>query len=77
VPHAKGLIAEPLPGWLRELGQRIQNELQLWVDSVPNHVLVNEYRPGEGILVCFAALSVAEFCSRTKMGRYTDLASLS
>ncbi|KAI5804368.1 hypothetical protein EDC01DRAFT_416524 [Geopyxis carbonaria] len=46
------LSASTLPGWLAELVPRMQ-ALGIWTDAPhggPNHVLVNEYRPGEGIM---------------------------
>lgn len=49
VPHAKGLIGEPLPEWLVALGCKLQAEFDLW-GANPNHVLINEYLPGQGIM---------------------------
>ncbi|KAH0607105.1 uncharacterized protein H6S33_003093 [Morchella sextelata] len=47
------LLAEPLPSWLElPIIPRMQ-ELGIWDNSPhkqPNHVLVNEYKPGEGIM---------------------------
>ena len=66
VPHPKGMIAETLPPWLQViLCRRHSSHLisypQLYVDKVnsykvfgeniaANHVLLNEYQPGEGIM---------------------------
>ncbi|PNG99069.1 putative alpha-ketoglutarate-dependent dioxygenase ABH6, partial [Tetrabaena socialis] len=56
VVHAKGLIPAPLPSWLQPLLQRLAAEgggdgpSGLYGGLPPNHVLVNSYRPGEGIM---------------------------
>ncbi|XP_038079388.1 alpha-ketoglutarate-dependent dioxygenase alkB homolog 6-like [Patiria miniata] len=49
LPHPKGMIAEKLPKWLEVYSQKIA-ELRIFGDLVPNHVLVNEYQPGQGIM---------------------------
>lgn len=49
IPHPKGMIPEPLPSWLTDICKRVAS-LGLFGDKTPNHVLVNEYKPGEGIL---------------------------
>lgn len=49
IPHPKGMIAEEIPPWLQNYLNRIKN-LQLMNGKVPNHVLVNEYCPGQGIM---------------------------
>ncbi|GAD97775.1 conserved hypothetical protein [Paecilomyces variotii No. 5] len=48
------LLASPLPTWLTEpiITPRFE-ELGIFVDAphgAPNHVLINEYRPGQGIM---------------------------
>ncbi|CAG5054636.1 unnamed protein product [Parnassius apollo] len=49
IPHNKGMIAETIPHWLQNYLDRINN-LNLMGGNKPNHVLVNEYTPGQGIL---------------------------
>ncbi|EEC02011.1 calcium-dependent cysteine protease, putative [Ixodes scapularis] len=49
LPHPKGMLSEPLPPWLVEISSRVAS-LGVFGDKKPNHVLVNEYKPGEGIL---------------------------
>ena len=64
--HAKGLIPGPMPSWLRPLLERIRTDtapIGLYgfggsegsegkeTVAAPNHVLLNSYRPGEGIMV--------------------------
>ncbi|XP_034829479.1 alpha-ketoglutarate-dependent dioxygenase alkB homolog 6 [Maniola hyperantus] len=49
VPHNKGMIAEEIPQWLQKYLNSIHS-LNLMAGNKPNHVLVNEYLPGQGIL---------------------------
>ncbi|CAG4993321.1 unnamed protein product [Colias eurytheme] len=49
IPHNKGMIAETIPPWLDQYLERIHS-LNLMGGNKPNHVLVNEYTPGQGIL---------------------------
>ena len=53
VVHQKGLIPAPLPSWLQPLVGRLGALLgqELYGGGAPNHVLVNAYAPGEGIMV--------------------------
>lgn len=47
--HKKGLIPAPLPRWLQPLLDRLAG-LGLYGGRAANHVLVNSYQPGEGIM---------------------------
>ncbi|KAL5008232.1 hypothetical protein ScPMuIL_013813 [Solemya velum] len=49
LPHPKGMIAEDLPHWLQIYAEKIAG-LGVFEDKIPNHVLVNEYRAGQGIM---------------------------
>lgn len=49
VPHNKGMIAESMPTWLDNYLEMI-HRLNVMNDKRPNHVLVNEYLPGQGIM---------------------------
>ncbi|XP_040151596.1 alpha-ketoglutarate-dependent dioxygenase alkB homolog 6 [Anopheles arabiensis] len=50
VPHPKGMIAEDIPVWLHHYVERI-NQLNVYSEGIKaNHVLVNEYLPGQGIM---------------------------
>lgn len=49
LPHPKGMIAEAIPDWLMQYVNKI-NALHLFGDKKANHVLVNEYLPGQGIM---------------------------
>ena len=46
-----GLLQAPLPSWLSTLMERIGLDFNIF-QGQPNHVLLNAYNPGEGILVC-------------------------
>jgi alkylated DNA repair protein alkB family protein 6 len=48
VVHAKGLISQPVPGWIKTVTEKITKETKLYPAPI-NHVLVNEYLPGQGI----------------------------
>lgn len=45
-----GLIQAPLPGWMQSLVDTIQQRTAVF-DPAANHVLLNAYSPGEGIMV--------------------------
>ncbi len=49
VPPAPGkaMVSEPLPAWLASLSKRLVHEGVFEEAQAPNHVLVNEYTPGE------------------------------
>lgn len=49
LPHPKGMVAEPIPEWLQHQMDRITG-LGVFGEKKPNHVLVNEYLPGQGIM---------------------------
>ncbi|KAG0558732.1 hypothetical protein KC19_10G049600 [Ceratodon purpureus] len=48
VVHEKGLISQPIPVWLSSVTEKITKETNLFPAPI-NHVLVNEYMPGQGI----------------------------
>lgn len=49
IPHNKGMIAESIPIWLDIYLEKIHN-LNVMGGNRPNHVLVNEYLPTQGIM---------------------------
>ncbi|KAH8328089.1 hypothetical protein KR067_003901 [Drosophila pandora] len=49
VPHPNGMIAEEIPEWLQSYVDKVNN-LGIFESQKANHVLVNEYLPGQGIL---------------------------
>ncbi|KAJ6663627.1 hypothetical protein lerEdw1_009706 [Lerista edwardsae] len=49
LPHPKGMVLENLPPWLQAYTEKVSS-LGAFGGKAANHVLVNEYRPGEGIM---------------------------
>jgi len=49
LPHPKVTVGEKLPLWLQKYVVKL-SELDVFEGNVPNHVLVNEYLPGQGIM---------------------------
>lgn len=49
LPNIKGMLAEKLPDWLLKYTEKI-SALGAFAGKTANHVLVNEYKPGEGIM---------------------------
>ncbi|CAC5378474.1 ALKBH6 [Mytilus coruscus] len=49
LPHPKGMVAEDIPQWLKTYIDKI-GTLGIFGDCLPNHVLVNEYEAGQGIM---------------------------
>jgi len=49
VPHPNGMIAEEIPEWLQSYVDKVNN-LGIFESQKANHVLLNEYLPGQGIL---------------------------
>ncbi|XP_065353079.1 alpha-ketoglutarate-dependent dioxygenase alkB homolog 6 [Cloeon dipterum] len=49
LPHPKGMIAEIMPQWLSSSVEKVA-QLEVFGDNKPNHVLINEYLPGQGIM---------------------------
>lgn len=49
VPHPNGMIVEEIPIWLQKFVDKVAM-LDIFKNCMPNHVLVNEYLPGQGIM---------------------------
>ncbi|XP_048733513.2 alpha-ketoglutarate-dependent dioxygenase alkB homolog 6-like isoform X4 [Ostrea edulis] len=49
LPHPKGMVAEEIPQWLKIYTEKVA-ALGLFGDKMPNHILVNEYLAGQGIM---------------------------
>ncbi|KAK7938323.1 hypothetical protein WMY93_001649 [Mugilogobius chulae] len=49
LPHPKGMIAEKIPEWLQTYCDKISS-LGAFSGKTANHILVNEYKSGEGIM---------------------------
>ncbi|XP_043250772.1 alpha-ketoglutarate-dependent dioxygenase alkB homolog 6 [Colletes gigas] len=50
IPHPKGMIAEKIPIWLQKYVDKVSSCGVFENDKLPNHVLINEYLPGQGIM---------------------------
>ncbi|KAI2805175.1 hypothetical protein RDWZM_008536 [Blomia tropicalis] len=48
-PHPKGMVVEALPSWLKTYTEMVGN-LDLFDGNTPNHVLMNCYHAGQGIM---------------------------
>jgi alkylated DNA repair protein alkB family protein 6 len=48
LPQAKGMIQEEIPKWLNDFCLKV-NDLGVFENHVPNHVLINEYLPSQGL----------------------------
>lgn len=49
LPHPKGMLAEKIPDWLQTYCEKISS-YGTFCGKMANHVLVNEYKQGEGIM---------------------------
>lgn len=49
LPHPKGMLAEKIPDWLHMYCEKISS-LGAFSGKTANHILVNEYKQGEGIM---------------------------
>lgn len=54
VPHHNGMIPEAIPQWLQTWIEKVAG-FQVF-SHLPNHVLINEYKPNEGIMVIVEVL---------------------
>lgn len=52
IPHKNGMIQEDIPAWLKKYIAKVSN-LNIYEEHKANHVLVNEYLPGQGIMPHF------------------------
>lgn len=78
LPHPKGMVAEEIPKWLKIYVDKI-GELGIFGDKLPNHVLVNEYEPGQGIMphedgsLFFSTVSTISLGSHTFLDFYRPI----
>ncbi|RZF37105.1 hypothetical protein LSTR_LSTR013801 [Laodelphax striatellus] len=50
IPHPKGMIAETIPDWLQNYVEKVEKLSVFQKPIRPNHVLINEYLQGQGIM---------------------------
>ncbi|XP_033096421.1 alpha-ketoglutarate-dependent dioxygenase alkB homolog 6-like, partial [Anneissia japonica] len=73
-PHPKGMVREKIPQWLEKFMKRIS--LLGVFEKAPNHVLINEYEPGQGIMphedgpLFYPAISTINLGSHTLLDFY-------
>ncbi|XP_055384677.1 alpha-ketoglutarate-dependent dioxygenase alkB homolog 6 [Condylostylus longicornis] len=72
VPHANGMIAEEIPKWLNNFVEKVNN-LNIFETKKANHVLINEYNPGEGIMPHTDGPLFYPIISTISCGSYTIL----
>lgn len=72
IPHPKGMIAEKLPDWLDTYMERIY-QLGIFEAFKPNHVLINEYTVGQGIMPHFDGPVYYPTVSTISCGSHTIL----
>lgn len=62
-----GLLQAPMPSWLGSILAGVDRDLGMF-EGPANHVLLNAYEPGEGILVCLIHLPTWKSgCSETSI----------
>ncbi|CAI6364144.1 unnamed protein product [Macrosiphum euphorbiae] len=79
IPHAKGLIPETIPDWLQGFVDRVESLQVFPRTNRPNHVLINEYLSGQGIMphldgsLFFPTISTINCGSHTVLNFYKPL----
>lgn len=80
LPHPKGMVSESIPSWLQQQMDNIF-ALNVFGDKKPNHVLVNEYLSGQGIMphedgpLFYPTISTITVGSHTVLEFYTPMKS--
>lgn len=72
VPTQKGMIAEEMPSYLQAYVDKI-NELNIFGEAKANHILLNEYRPGQGIMSHFDGPTFYPTITTISVGSHTVL----
>lgn len=73
LPHTRGMMPEPLPDWLAKPCQQLVELGAFAADASPNHVLVNEYAPGQGIMPHFDGPLYKPLIATLSLGSHTLL----
>ncbi|KAK3883994.1 hypothetical protein Pcinc_011721 [Petrolisthes cinctipes] len=77
-PHPKGMVTEAIPIWLQQQMDHI-TDLGAFGDKIPNHVLVNEYLAGQGIMphvdgpIFYPTITTISLGSHTLLDLYLPL----
>lgn len=81
LPHPKGMLVEKIPDWLQIYCEKISS-LGAFSGKTANHVLVNEYKPGEGIMphedgpLYHPTVTTISLGSHTLLDLYTPVGSM-
>ncbi|TWW80345.1 Alpha-ketoglutarate-dependent dioxygenase alkB -like protein 6 [Takifugu flavidus] len=81
LPHPKGMLAEKIPDWLQKYCEKISS-LGAFGGKTANHILVNEYKPGEGIMphedgpLYYPTITTISLGSHTLLDFYTPVGSM-
>ncbi|XP_066928543.1 alpha-ketoglutarate-dependent dioxygenase alkB homolog 6-like [Clytia hemisphaerica] len=79
LPHEKGMIPEKVPPWLDVYFKKLYS-MNIFDGKKPNHALVNEYLPGQGIMphvdgpAFYPTISTINLGSHTLLDFYKPLA---
>ncbi|XP_026805127.1 alpha-ketoglutarate-dependent dioxygenase alkB homolog 6 [Rhopalosiphum maidis] len=79
MPHIKGLIPETIPDWLKGFMDQVDGLHVFPSTNKPNHVLINEYLSGQGIMphldgsLFFPTISTITCGSHTVLNFYMPL----
>ncbi|EFX74607.1 hypothetical protein DAPPUDRAFT_307189 [Daphnia pulex] len=71
VPHPNGMIPETIPQWLQTCIDKVV-ALNTFCDA-PNHVLINEYKPNEGIMPHLDGPLYSSTIATVNLGSHTVL----
>lgn len=72
MPTPKGMVAEEIPNYLKNYVDRV-NALNIFDSKLANHILLNEYLPGQGILSHFDGPLFYQTISTISIGSHTVL----
>lgn len=72
VPTQKGMIAEEMPAYLQVYVDKV-NSLGIFGETKANHILLNEYRAGQGIMSHFDGPLFYPTISTISVGSHTVL----
>lgn len=81
LPHPKGMLAEQMPDWLQKYCEKISS-LGAFSGKIANHVLVNEYKSGQGIMphedgpLYYPTITTISLGSHTLLDFYNPVGSM-
>ncbi|KAK9751252.1 2OG-Fe(II) oxygenase superfamily [Popillia japonica] len=72
IPRRNGMITEPIPEWLQFYMDKV-SDLNVFQSVRANHVLINEYEPGQGIMAHFDGMLFFPVITTISCGSHTVL----